>query len=375
MGIINHIRRHYEVKMQQTEHAINNRTMHRDMLMKHHNNIKRQIIHIACQCCLASARDKVLQDFILSLNDNDKVIRLKTNSTDYLSPAQQDEQHKYRKVQVIKKNAQVQTNIDYKTRACSASSTDLNTLNVLDLGCGKGGDILKWHHERVLHYTGVDISESSIAHAKSRVKTTLDKTYNKRSRGYQSMRFTFNVQDIICYLEEIGTNIMYDVISLQFVIHYIVDDITQLSKLFALCKTHLTPGGVLLGTIVNSDRATELFKRTRSDYFGFIPIINQSKQSDETGYAYEFFLRNCVDHCIEHLVPWTQLVTCASGEGFAVDYRLSFDTFEEEENELHEEQRILSRCYDAFQLRHSETRVEKEGSDEIHNHSPVRLLQ
>ena len=31
-------------------------------------------------------------------------------------------------------------------------------LSVLDLGCGKGGDLLKFHHGKIRNYIGVDIA-------------------------------------------------------------------------------------------------------------------------------------------------------------------------------------------------------------------------
>lgn len=41
-------------------------------------------------------------------------------------------------------------------------------LNVLDLGCGKGGDLLKWERGRVNHVVCADIAETSIEQCKDR---------------------------------------------------------------------------------------------------------------------------------------------------------------------------------------------------------------
>ena len=41
-------------------------------------------------------------------------------------------------------------------------------LNVLDLGCGKGGDLLKWERGRVHHVICADIAETSIEQCKDR---------------------------------------------------------------------------------------------------------------------------------------------------------------------------------------------------------------
>mmetsp|Transcript_24782 Transcript_24782/g.17487 ORF Transcript_24782/g.17487 Transcript_24782/m.17487 type:complete len:91 (+) Transcript_24782:148-420(+) len=38
-------------------------------------------------------------------------------------------------------------------------------LSVLDLCCGKGGDLSKWKIARVSHYVGADLSKNSVAEA------------------------------------------------------------------------------------------------------------------------------------------------------------------------------------------------------------------
>lgn len=44
-------------------------------------------------------------------------------------------------------------------------------LNVLDLGCGKGGDLLKWERGNVHHVVCADIAETSIEQCKDRYAT------------------------------------------------------------------------------------------------------------------------------------------------------------------------------------------------------------
>ena len=41
-------------------------------------------------------------------------------------------------------------------------------VSVLDLGCGKGGDLTKWHKAKVDHVVGVDIAATSIEQCKDR---------------------------------------------------------------------------------------------------------------------------------------------------------------------------------------------------------------
>ena len=41
-------------------------------------------------------------------------------------------------------------------------------LSILDLCCGKGGDIFKWRLAKPAHYVGVDLSRESVKEAHSR---------------------------------------------------------------------------------------------------------------------------------------------------------------------------------------------------------------
>ena len=49
-----------------------------------------------------------------------------------------------------------------------ANSGSLDCLTVLDLGCGKGGDLLKWDKSRAKHVVGLDIADTSIEQCKQR---------------------------------------------------------------------------------------------------------------------------------------------------------------------------------------------------------------
>lgn len=56
-------------------------------------------------------------------------------------------------------------------------------LSVLDLCCGRGGDMVKWKKANVSHYVGLDFSDSSITEAQTRyLSLVIDQAHNPRDR-------------------------------------------------------------------------------------------------------------------------------------------------------------------------------------------------
>jgi len=104
-------------------------------------------------------------------------------------------------------------------------------LSVLDLCCGKGGDIAqKWKKARIGHYVGSDLSKTAVAEAKERHKQALK---NDRGRYAADFPAIFIVADASDHensidhilktdasLKGIREHITFDIVSTQFAIHY-----------------------------------------------------------------------------------------------------------------------------------------------------------
>lgn len=152
-------------------------------------------------------------------------------------------------------------------------------LRVLDLGCGKGGDLGKW--QSVPHpldiYVGIDPAEVSIDQARDR--------YNEMSRGGRGGRgggggyrggrpqrafdAEFIVQDAfgqsigkipiiqnIGFAEDGGSRWAgggFDVVSMMFCMHYAFESEAKAKGMLANVAGSLKKGGRFLGVIPNSD--------------------------------------------------------------------------------------------------------------------------
>ena len=59
-------------------------------------------------------------------------------------------------------------NLNNFLKSCLISGRTKQLYSVLDLCCGKGGDLLKWANARIRHYVGIDIAHNSVRGAVAR---------------------------------------------------------------------------------------------------------------------------------------------------------------------------------------------------------------
>eukprot|EP00961_Rhodomonas_salina_P163685 2204656-Rhodomonas_salina.2 len=65
-----------------------------------------------------------------------------------------------------------QKNLNNWVKATLINSAVREKYSILDLACGKGGDLPKWAKQEIGHYVGVDIAYKSIQHAIERYNQT-----------------------------------------------------------------------------------------------------------------------------------------------------------------------------------------------------------
>lgn len=117
---------------------------------------------------------------------------------------------------------------------------------VLDVGCGCGGDVHKWKQLSV-HVDMCDPDHTSLEEAKS------------RSQGWSKFRF-FTGDIFVCPQKK------YNVICYNFSIQYIFETRELLEKSIRAIQDRLAPGGLLVGTVPNSDMV--LMNPNFKDQFG-----------------------------------------------------------------------------------------------------------
>lgn len=211
-----------------------------------------------------------------------------------------------------------------------------NSGKVLDMGCGKGGDLTKWAKARIREYIGVDIAEVSVQHARHRWETL-------RSRPFDA---SFAALD--CYEEPLSRafppeqlTTPFDVISMQFCMHYAFETSQKARRMLDNVSRWLRPGGIFLGTIPNADQLLEqldsLPPNTEDLSFGndVYKIRFEDRHSRPLfGHRYHFYLKDAVDDVPEYIVQWDNFVQMALEYGLSVVYKEEFHSvFEEHQDD------------------------------------------
>lgn len=214
-------------------------------------------------------------------------------------------------------------------------------VRVLDIGCGQGGDIHKWTHENLDIYIGIDHSENSILKASQRA-----------SKLGTRARFNFLQYDAFSFFDELAEDQKFHIISVQFVINYILNTHDKLELFFQNCRRHLLPGGVIIGSSVDHSKVMKLLDKQENGYFSLQAIdeIPEDKQLS-LGFRYLFSLSGCIDSCIEHIVPWDDIAKCAVAHELHVGYCTNFKDIEKSGlSKLSHEQKTLTGLYNSFKI-------------------------
>ncbi|XP_068188662.1 mRNA cap guanine-N7 methyltransferase [Antennarius striatus] len=148
---------------------------------------------------------------------------------------------------------------------------------VLDLGCGKGGDLLKWRKGRIDHLVCADIAAVSVEQCQSRYEDM--KRRSHANDGIYSAQFiTADCSKEVLSEKLDDPALTFDVCSCQFVYHYSFESEQKADMMLRNACERLKPGGFFIGTTPD---AFELVKRLEaSDSLSFgNEVFNVSFQS------------------------------------------------------------------------------------------------
>ncbi|XP_055681660.1 mRNA cap guanine-N7 methyltransferase [Lutzomyia longipalpis] len=202
-------------------------------------------------------------------------------------------------------------------------------LRVLDMCCGKGGDLLKWQKGGISHLICTDIAEVSIEQCRTRYDTMLART--KRFAPEFTAEF-FACDSTLDRLRERyrDASIDLNLVSCQFAFHYCFESLPQAECMIRNASECLKPGGYFIGTIPDANEIMRRQKLSDSHTFGndvySIDFQCDTEKPPLFGAKYNFHLEGVVD-CPEFLVHFPTLVKLARKFGLELTMRERFGDF------------------------------------------------
>lgn len=204
-------------------------------------------------------------------------------------------------------------------------------LRVLDMCCGKGGDLLKWEKSGITHLICTDIAEVSIQQCEERYTSMAERSKRNKFGKLFTAEF-FACDSTLDRLREKykDPSIELNLVSCQFAFHYCFESLKQAECMIRNAAECLRPGGYFIGTIPD---ANDIMKRQReadSGEFGNdvyrITFLSDTETPPLFGAKYNFELDGVVN-CPEFLVYFPLLEKLATKFGLRLVLKERFDDY------------------------------------------------
>lgn len=181
-----------------------------------------------------------------------------------------------------------------------------NAKNLLDIACGRGGDLQKWLNDRLnLKYIlAFDNHSESIYSSTSKGDTfdgaiarfkNIKKHYTKKMPFINFQHLNILDTNILQKLNVIDSRKIYDIVSCQFAMHYFAKTEETLNHVLSVVSEKLKKGGMFIGTATDGDYIKNilnngdvniplltLVKQLNSNYLFYINTENENKSASKS---------------------------------------------------------------------------------------------
>ncbi|EQC35212.1 hypothetical protein SDRG_07441 [Saprolegnia diclina VS20] len=239
---------------------------------------------------------------------------------------------------------------------------------VLDLACGKGGDMMKWAKQNVSMYMGVDIAQGSLEDAVGRVQknrqlSQMDIQLVQGDLGKVSLLsdslYCWSAAKQWHMAVPVNSPHAFDMVSMQFSFHYMFCDQNSANLFFSTLRSMLPKGGQFIATTIDPDRMIQKLQASvgdvdadgapapirifdakkremctvRMDESTRTRLLYGSDDDDDEGYGlrYKFTLRDGEDEQAvdlpEYLIPNSLLHRLIAQNGFELVLQENFQSF------------------------------------------------
>uniref|UniRef100_A0A8C9AED2 mRNA cap guanine-N(7) methyltransferase n=1 Tax=Prolemur simus TaxID=1328070 RepID=A0A8C9AED2_PROSS len=216
-------------------------------------------------------------------------------------------------------------------------------ITVLDLGCGKGGDLLKWKKGRISKLVCTDIADISIKQCQQRYEDMKNRRDNEYIFSAEFITADCSKELLMDRFHDPG--MCFDICSCQFVCHYSFESYEQADMMLRNACERLSPGGYFIGTTPNSFELIRRLEASETESFGNeIYTVKFQKKGDYPlfGCKYDFNLEGVVD-VPEFLVYFPLLNEMVKKYNMKLVYKKTFLEFYEEKIKNNENKMLLKR--------------------------------
>ncbi|XP_078071800.1 mRNA cap guanine-N(7) methyltransferase [Mustelus asterias] len=172
-----------------------------------------------------------------------------------------------------------------------------HNISVMDLGCGKGGDLLKWKKGQINKLVCVDIADISVEQCIQRYDDMKNRCYsNERLFAAEFVRADCTKELLTEKYQD--PDILFDICSCQFVYHYSFETLQQADTMLKNACDRLRPGGYFIGTTPNAFELVKRLEASETNSFGnklYSVTFQKKGEYPLFGCQYDFNLEGVVN--------------------------------------------------------------------------------
>ncbi|CAM8906286.1 unnamed protein product [Rhodiola kirilowii] len=208
--------------------------------------------------------------------------------------------------------------------------------SVLDLACGKGGDLIKWDKAMIGYYVGIDIAAGSVEDCRTRYNGEADHHRWRKKYSFPARLIVGDCFDLKIPLDKVlERDAPFDICSCQFAMHYSWSNEARARRALANISALLRPGGTFIGTMPDANviirklreaQGLEIGNSVYSIRFDEEFSRKKFKSSSPFGIKYNFHLEDAVD-CPEWIVAFNVFKKMAEEYGLELVLVKNFHEF------------------------------------------------
>lgn len=220
---------------------------------------------------------------------------------------------------------------DYLDKVKQQNSLSNKEITVLDLCCGKGGDLLKWKIGGIDYLVCADIAETSVQQCEKRFNDMWNRSQHERKpqKPFKAEFISADCTKVRLKDRYKKKDVCFDLVSCQFSFHYCFESLPQVDRMLQNISECLRPGGYFIGTTPDAFQIVNKLQKSEGMSFGnnVYSVTFQNKANLPLfGATYNFHLEDVVD-CPEFLVYFPLLKKLAERHRLKLVYCERFDKF------------------------------------------------